>query len=86
MEFGHRLCRAFETYLLIHDAPSLSFEWVWNLIHSIAYNDELYLAECAGCSAYYVQDAYALDHRTCPTCEIELHAPRRAAVQLAAGT
>lgn len=46
VEFGHRLCRAFETYLLLYDSPSLSFEWVWNLLHSIAYNDELYLAEC----------------------------------------
>jgi hypothetical protein len=71
VEFGHRLCRAFETYLLIHNAPTLSFEWAWNLIHSIAYNDELYLAECASCNAYYVQDAYALDHKTCPACEID---------------
>lgn len=79
VEFGHRLCRAFETYLLIYDAPKLSFEWAWNLLHNIAYNDELYLAVCASCAAYYVQDAYALDHQSCPACEIESQSWRRAA-------
>lgn len=78
VEFGHRLCRAFETYLLIYDTPSLSFEWAWNLLHSIAYNDELYLAECATCRGYYVQDAYALDNKTCPACAIETLCQHRA--------
>ena len=71
VEFGHRVCRAFETYLLLCDAPSLSFEWAWNLLQNVAYNDELYLAECGGCRSRYVQDAYAIDRATCPTCEIE---------------
>ena len=70
VEFGHRLCRAYETYLLLHDNASLSFEWAWNLLHAITWNDELYLARCAGCRSQYVQDAYALDHKTCPACEI----------------
>lgn len=70
VEFGHRLCRAYETYLLLHERAALSFEWAWNLLQAISYNDELYLASCAGCRARYVQDAFALDHRTCPACEI----------------
>lgn len=86
VEFGHRLCRAYETYLLLHDAPALSFEWAWNLLHSIAYNDELFLAGCAGCSSYYVQDAYAIDHKTCPACEIEQRRRQRRAARLCAGT
>ena len=72
VEFGHRVCRAYETYLLLHDDAILSFEWAWNLLQSISYNDELYLAACADCSARYVQDAYALDNKTCPACEIEM--------------
>ena len=72
VEFGHRLCRAYETYLLLHEDAVLSFEWAWSLLQSITYNDELYLAACAGCRARYVQDAYALDDRTCPACEIEM--------------
>ncbi len=70
VEFGHRLCRAYETYLLLHDNACLSFEWAWNLLHAIAWNDELYLASCATCRAQYVQDAYALDDKTCPACQI----------------
>ena len=70
VEFGHRLCRAYETYRLLHADASLNFEWAWNLLHCIGYNDELYLAACATCDSRYVQDAYALDDRTCPNCEI----------------
>ena len=69
VEFGHRLCRAYENYLLLHSDPTLNFEWAWNLLQCIAANDELYLAQCAGCDALYVQDAYAIDERTCPACE-----------------
>jgi hypothetical protein len=71
VEFGHRLCRAYETYLVLHDNPKLSFEWAWNLLHCISSNDELYLAACGYCDSRYVQDAYALDSATCPTCEMD---------------
>ncbi|MEM7430809.1 MAG: hypothetical protein AAF351_02600 [Pseudomonadota bacterium] len=70
VEFGHRLCRAFETYQLLHENPALNFEWAWNLLHCISYNDELYLASCGDCQARYVQDAYALDEAICPACRI----------------
>ena len=70
VEYGHRVCRAFETYVLLHPAPKISFEWAWNLLQSVSRNDELYLAICANCRARYIQDAYALDQRSCPSCEI----------------
>jgi hypothetical protein len=70
VEFGHRLCRAYESYLLLHKDPQLSFEWAWNLLQCISHNDELFLATCNSCDGYYVQDAYAIDHQCCPTCEI----------------
>ncbi len=70
VEFGHRLCRAYETYLLLHRDPALSFEWAWNLLQCVSCNDELFLAGCRQCSAFYVQDAYALDRGRCPACEI----------------
>ena len=81
VEFGHRLCRAFENYLLLHDQPVLSFEWAWNLLQSMSWNDELYLAICRGCRSRYVQDAYALDLKTCPSCEIQAHRKRRPGVR-----
>ena len=71
VEFGHRLCRAYETYLLLHDDAKLNFEWAWNLLHCIGYNDELYLASCGDCRTRYVQDAYGLDNAVCPSCRIE---------------
>ena len=70
VEFGHRLCRAYETYLLLHKNPQLNFEWAWNLLQCISHNDELFLATCRNCSVLYVQDAYALDRGACPACEI----------------
>lgn len=71
VEFGHRVCRAFETYRLLHPRAALSFEWAWNLLVSIAHNDELYLARCDSCAARYVQDAYALDMAVCPACAVD---------------
>lgn len=70
VEFGHRLCRAYENYLMLHESPQLSFEWAWNLLQCISYNDELYLASCRRCDANYVQDAYALDDGSCPNCSV----------------
>jgi len=85
VEFGHRICRAYETYLLLHENALLSFEWAWNLLQNISFNDELYLAICRACRTRYVQDAYALDHKTCPSCEIETHRHRRPSVHSFAG-
>lgn len=81
VEFGHRVCRAFETYLLLHNEPLLNFEWTWNLLQSITCNDELSLAVCSACRARYVQDAYALDVKTCPACEIEARQLRRPGIR-----
>jgi hypothetical protein len=70
VEYGHRVCRAFETYVLLHPNYSINFEWAWNLLQNISRNDELYLARCRRCGGRYVQDAYAIDGRICPSCEI----------------
>ena len=80
VEFGHRLCRAFETYLMLHERPLLSFEWAWTLLHSIC-GDELVLGVCSRCNARYVQDAYAIDLKTCPCCEIEAERRRRPGIK-----
>ena len=76
VEFGHRLCRAYEDYCLLHEDAQFSFEWTWNLLQCIARNDELYLAVCVTCHALYGQDAYALDYKTCPMCASEAAANR----------
>lgn len=76
---GQRLCQAFESYHTLHHQPRLSFEWAWNLYHSLVETHELYFACCELCHGLYVQDAYALDYRRCPLCELkdQPHASRR---------
>ena len=70
VEYGHRLCRAYETFRLLHRKPKLSFEWAWSLLQHVSRNEELYLARCSHCTSSYVQDAYALDQAICPSCEL----------------
>lgn len=77
VEYGHRVCRAYETYRLLHVDARLSFEWAWNLLQTISYNDELFLAVCKRCDTSYVQDSYAIDYKICPGCEIEQRRRRR---------
>jgi len=67
---GQRLCQAFETYQGMHPEPRWSFEWAWNLYHSLVESRELYFASCDSCAGPYVQDAFALDYRRCPFCEL----------------
>lgn len=68
---GQRFCQAFETYRDLYPQPRLSIEWAWNLYHSLVDSRELYLATCGICAGLYVQDAYALDYRHCPFCEMK---------------
>lgn len=68
---GQRLCNAYEAHHGMHSDPQLSFEWTWNLYHALTDSHELYLARCDGCNGQYVQDAYALDYRRCPICELK---------------
>jgi hypothetical protein len=74
---GQRLCQAFEAYLDLQESPQLTFEWAWNLYHSLVDSQELLLAHCDLCGGIYVQDAYALDYRRCPFCEMKDHAVAR---------
>jgi hypothetical protein len=68
---GQRICQAFETYLDLHPQPRLTFEWAWNLYHSLAESRELYFAWCDYCEGTYIQDSFALDYARCPLCEIK---------------
>jgi hypothetical protein len=71
VEIGERLCQAYETYNNLHPDPQLSFEWAWNLFVALIETHELYFAWCENCSGPYIQDAYSLDYRRCPFCELK---------------
>ncbi len=70
LHIGARFCRAFETYRLLVPAPSLTFEWTWNLYRSLVLGEELTLATCTDCDAPYLFDALALGQRECPACAL----------------
>lgn len=72
VEVGHRLCRAYETYCMLHPQPLYNFEWAYSLYVNICVNDELVVYRCAACDSHYIQDAYALDSGLCPACETGL--------------
>ena len=71
---GLGLCDSFEAYLGLHPEPQLTFEWAWNLYRCLVSRRELRLVWCSICDGPYVQDAYALDYRRCPFCEVKDHA------------
>ncbi len=75
VDYGRRLCDAYEVYMALHAGALLSFEWAWSLLQTVSLNDELYLSSCRECNTFYVQDSYALDLQLCPCCEISN--PRR---------
>jgi hypothetical protein len=71
VKLGERICEAFETYQLIHPAPSLCLEKTWTLFHALVRDQELILAGCNNCGGPYVQDRFALDYHDCPFCELK---------------
>ena len=73
VELGEHLCQAYETYSNLYPDPQLSFEWAWNLYFALVETRELYFAWCEICTGPYVQDAYSLDYRRCPLCELKDH-------------
>ncbi|MEM7279331.1 MAG: hypothetical protein AAF385_14545, partial [Pseudomonadota bacterium] len=77
VEYGHRLCRAFETYKLVHPTAVYNFEWTWALLQSVSRFDELGLSRCGDCALPYIHDCYAIDFKRCPACEIRLDIGRR---------
>ena len=74
LHFGQRFCDAYEEFIAANPATAISFEHAWNLLRSLAAREELLLFDCADCSAFYVQDALALDGRRCPACRVSLRA------------
>lgn len=76
IELGHRMCRAFETYVQIHVRPKFNLEWTWNLYFWLSQNNDLKLANCRFCTRLFLADSYALHREECPGCTLrDLAAP-----------
>jgi hypothetical protein len=73
--FGQRFCDAYEEFRAAHPATAITFEHAWSLLAALTDRDDLLLLDCAECTAFYVQDALALDGRRCPACRVITRAP-----------
>jgi hypothetical protein len=70
LSFGQRLCDAYEAFRSAHPHSRITFEHAWSLLQALSGRDDLLLLDCGECSAFYVQDALALDGRRCPACRV----------------
>lgn len=77
IEYGERLCRAFDSYRIMHPKARYNFEWTWALLTAMSRKDTLGLANCRKCQVRYVHDQYAINFHCCPGCEIRLNIKRR---------
>lgn len=82
---SRRVCDAYAAYRLIHTDGVFSFEWAWNLLQSLARDEELALANCQRCDSDYVRDRFALHFHVCPACEIRTERRRRPGARQYAG-
>jgi hypothetical protein len=70
IHLGHRFCESFETYRSVLSAPTLNFEWGWNLLTSIRRGDELGMTRCSQCKTCYVSDLLSVPKMPCPACAL----------------
>lgn len=70
IDMGQRLCDCFEAYQCIVPAPTLTFEWGWNLLMSIRRGEELGLVQCTNCGIIHLSDLLAMPRTACPVCAL----------------
>lgn len=70
LSLGQRFCDCFEAYLCIVPAPTLSFEWGWNLLQNMRRGDELGLRQCEHCRTLHLLDRLAVPMTACPVCAL----------------
>jgi hypothetical protein len=71
VELGQKMCDAFAAYANLFPDSRLSYERAWGLFNALAVTRELCFADCSHCHGVYIQDAYALNYRHCPFCELK---------------
>ncbi len=67
---GYVFCRAYETYMQLHEPNRISFEHAWNLLAALIAGPEVRLRTCARCTAVYPHDALSLAGLLCPGCRL----------------
>lgn len=69
LESGALLCQAYEVYVDLHGAASISFEHAWFLLIALSKRDELSVARCAVCGGMRLCDLLAKRRNSCANCE-----------------
>jgi len=70
IELGQCFCDCYEAYRCVVPEPSLSFEWVWNLLMNIRSGEELGLRHCTQCGTVHLTDLLAVPGSACPVCTL----------------
>jgi hypothetical protein len=65
---GNSLCTAFETYLVMIPAASISFEYAVFLVECLARGDQLRLGRCCECGGLIVVERFPIRERRCHHC------------------
>ncbi len=68
LEWGEFFCQAYESYLVLHVTPRVSFEHAWFLLLALLCQDELRLLACRGCGGLCLVEAFAATGTTCARC------------------
>lgn len=71
IRWGDLFCRAYETYLALHEARRISFEHAWYLLHVLERRAELTIDTCPACEALMVVDLLRTRAHVCAWCEHE---------------
>lgn len=78
LEWCEYFCQAYESYLVLHPAPRVSFEHAWFLLLALLRQDELKLVACRACGGLCLVETFAAPRIACVRCACR-HDHRRAA-------
>lgn len=76
LEWGEFFCQAYESYLVLHSPPRVSFEHAWFLLLALLRQDELRLHACSACGGLGLVDRFASMSSTCARCARHPDIPR----------
>jgi Flagellar transcriptional activator (FlhC) len=69
LSLGEKLCDAYDFYLQLPTANSLSFEHAWFLWQILNQRDEIEFNACHSCGGLVLRDRYSVRTRACPWCK-----------------
>ena len=69
VQYGQRVCLAYDVYCLLHPERSICFERAWFLLDALVIGDELQFTSCEKCQSMFIHDALSLGRRLCPGCQ-----------------